>query len=108
MRPRDAADAAAAVEVLLRKEAGAEVRRCASATLTGLGLDEYTLLAEAREATKPRGKPGPLRKDAAPPGAISVRAPMDGGAVLALEMSPAEATSLVNAVYDAIDGRRSA
>ena len=107
MRPRDEAVAKAAVETLLRPGAGYEVRRCASAALASLGVDEYVALADAREARKATGTPGPLRKDAGSGGGITVHAPMGKDSTLRLDMTPAEATSLVNAVFDALGGRSS-
>jgi hypothetical protein len=106
VRPRDEATAAAAVEVLLQS-AGGEARRCATAALEGLGIDPYSALAEAREAAKARcsGASGPLRKDAGPAGAVRVRAPMDAGGVLALEMSRTEAAGLAVVLQDAMTGR---
>jgi hypothetical protein len=58
---RDEATAAAAVEVLL-KSSGSEARRCASAALASLGVDEFAALARAREAAEARcsGASGPL------------------------------------------------
>ena len=105
MRPRDEAVAKSAVAALLEPDASAERKRGASAVLRSLGIDEYTAMAEAREAVKPSGTAGRLRKDAGVPGAITVRAPMGEGGTIALEMTPAEAVSLVNAVHDAIAGR---
>lgn len=104
VKPRDRAAVQAAVDVLL-KSSSAESRRCASATLAGLGIDEHTALAEAREASRPSGRPGPLRKDGAAHGGITVRAPMGNGTVLALDMTPAEAVSLVSAVQDEMSRR---
>jgi hypothetical protein len=72
-----------------------------------LGIDEDTAMAEAREAVKPSGTAGPLRKDAGSPGGITMRVPMDGGAVLGLELSPRETNALVCAAYDALAGRSS-
>ena len=60
---------------------------------------------EAREAVKLSGQPGPLQKAAPAPGAITVRAPMDGGGTIALEMSPREANALACGVFDALGGR---
>ena len=54
MRRRDQAAADAAVQVLL-KSSSAEMRRCASAALASLGIDEHTALVDAREARKPTG-----------------------------------------------------
>jgi hypothetical protein len=102
---RDQADAAAAVQVLL-KSTGAEARRCASATLAGLGVDEYTVLAEAQAAMAVTGTPGPLSKAASRPGEITLRVPMDAGGTLTLQASPAEANALVCAAFDALGGRR--
>jgi len=105
---RDQVAAGDAVMVLLRKGAGAEMRRCASATLAALGVDEFTVLADARARTAPSGVPGALRKDVSTPvapGAITVRAPMDGGTAVLLEMSPGEAVSLAAAVHDALARR---
>jgi hypothetical protein len=107
VRARDEATAAAAVEVL-RKSSSGEARRYAAAALEGLGIDPYSALAVAREAAAARcsGVPGPLRKDAGPAGAVRVRAAMDGGGTLSLEMSPREANALVCGVFDALGGRR--
>jgi hypothetical protein len=105
MNRRDEVDASAAVATLLRKDAGGELRRCASATLAALGVDEYTALAEARAAVEPSGAPGTLRKDAGGGGGITVRSAMDGGRTLSLEMSEAETSALGAAVADALAKR---
>jgi hypothetical protein len=104
---RDRADAAAAVAVLLEPGSGGERRQLAKAALAGLGIDPDTAVARAREeAARPR-LTETLRKDAAAAGRYVVRAPMGGGQVLGLEMTPAEAASLVTAVQDAMGGRPS-
>ena len=99
---RDSGLYEAALDVL-RKSSSAEARRTALAYLGERGVDEGAALAEAARRS---GAPGPLRKDACPAGAVQVRAAMDGGGTLSLELSPGEANALVCAVFGALGGRR--
>ena len=103
MRPRDRADADAAVATLLRKDAGAELSRCAAATLAGLGIDPDAAIAEARGRVVTSGVAGPLAKA----GAAAVRAgvSLDGGGTVQLDMSRREGVDLWVALGDALGGR---
>jgi len=107
VRPRDRVAAGDAVATLLRKDAGAEMRRCASATLASLGVDEYAAVADARARTAPGGVPGALRKDAGGEAVeITLRKDIGGGRVLRMEMTTDEAVGLVSAVQGALRGAR--
>ena len=100
---RDSGLYEAALDVL-RKSSSAEARRTALAYLGERGVDEGAALVEAARCS---GAPGPLRKDAGPAGAVQVRAAMDGGGTLSLDLSRAEGVDLFVALQDAMTGRGS-
>jgi hypothetical protein len=99
---RDAATAAAALEVLAKSTSG-EARRLASAALVGLGIDPDAAIARARGRGPAPGACGPLAKAGA--AAVHARVWLDGGGTVSLDMSRGEAVSLWASLEDALGGR---